>query len=61
MSDLVVALGLELVIEGVLYALLPDAMKRMMAQVLDMPANQLRAAGLVAAAVGLGIVWAVRS
>lgn len=61
MSDFVVALGLVLVIEGVLYALLPDAMKRMMAQVLDMPANQLRVAGLVAAVVGLGIVWVVRS
>ena len=61
MSDFVVALGLVLVIEGVLYALLPDAMKRMMAQVLDLPANQLRIAGLVAALVGLGIGWVVRS
>ena len=61
MSDFIVALGLVLVIEGVLYAVLPDAMKRIMTQVLDMPASQLRAAGLAAAVIGLGIVWAVRN
>ncbi|MDJ0948640.1 MAG: DUF2065 domain-containing protein [Alphaproteobacteria bacterium] len=61
MSDLVVALGLVLVIEGILYAALPDTMKRLMAQVMEMPVGQLRTAGLVAAAVGLSLVWVVRS
>lgn len=60
MSDLVVALGLVLVIEGAMYALFPDGMRRMMAQVMDMPAGTMRAAGLAAAAAGLLIVWLVR-
>jgi len=61
MSDLIVALGLVLVIEGVLYALFPDAMRRMMAQVLEMPPSMIRGAGLTAAVVGLVLVWLVRA
>ena len=60
MGDLITALGLALAIEGVLYALFPDAMKRMMAYVLDQAPGQMRLAGLAAAAVGVGIVWLVR-
>ncbi len=60
MADLVTALGLALAIEGVLYALFPDGMKRMMAIVLDQPSQQMRAVGLGAAAIGVIIVWLVR-
>lgn len=60
MADLATALGLALAIEGVLYALFPEGMKRMMAYVLDQPPNQMRAAGLAAAAGGVVIVWLVR-
>ncbi|MCB2099848.1 MAG: DUF2065 domain-containing protein [Rhodobacterales bacterium] len=60
MTDFLAALGLALAIEGVAYALFPDAMKRMMAQVLSLPSQQLRAAGLVAAALGVVFVWLVR-
>ena len=59
-SDLLVALGLVLVIEGLIYAIAPEAMKRMVAQVLALPASSLRIGGLVAAGVGLAVVWAVR-
>jgi uncharacterized protein YjeT (DUF2065 family) len=58
--DFVAALGLVLVIEGLLYALMPETMKRMMAQMQQLPAGPLRAAGLAAAAVGVAAVWAVR-
>ncbi len=54
------ALGLAIVIEGVCYALFPDAMKKMMLQVLAQPASTLRAVGIGAAAVGVIIVWLVR-
>lgn len=57
LTQLLTALALILVIEGTLYALFPDAMKRLMAQVLGIPASNLRAAGLFAAALGVGIVW----
>ena len=60
MSDFIVAVGLVLVIEGLLYAVAPDAMKRMMEQVMTIPATTLRGAGLVAMAVGVVIVYLVR-
>ena len=60
MSDLWVGLALVLVIEGALYALFPDAMKRAVMSIADMPAAILRNAGLVAAVVGVAIVWLVR-
>lgn len=61
MSDLFAALGLAIAIEGILYALFPDGMKRMIAMVLTQPSGQMRAAGLAAALVGVSIVWLVRS
>jgi uncharacterized protein YjeT (DUF2065 family) len=59
-ADLITALALVLVIEGALYALFPDAMKRAVLSIADLPASILRNAGLVAAAVGVAIVWLVR-
>lgn len=60
MEDFIAATGLVLVIEGVLYALFPAGMQRMMARALEIPPAVLRNGGLAAAVVGLGIVWAVR-
>ncbi len=60
MADFLTALALAIAIEGTLYALFPEGMKRMMAQVLGQPAQNLRVAGVVAAAIGVGIVWLVR-
>ncbi len=60
MADFITALGLVLVIEGVAYALFPDAMKRMMVQILEMPTPTLRTASVTAAVIGVGIVWMVR-
>ncbi|HZS84876.1 MAG TPA: DUF2065 domain-containing protein [Stellaceae bacterium] len=60
MKDLWTALALVLVLEGVVYALFPEGMKRMAAQMLTVPAPMLRAAGLVAACLGVGAVWLVR-
>ena len=59
-DDLVTALALLLVIEGALYALFPDAMKRMLARMMTMPAATLRTAGIVSAVAGVAIVWLVR-
>jgi uncharacterized protein YjeT (DUF2065 family) len=60
MSALVTALGLALAIEGILYALFPDAMRKMMAQLLSQPPTVVRTSGLLAAAVGVVSVWLVR-
>ena len=60
MTVFLTALGLAIVIEGVCYALFPDAMKKMMQHVLAQPTSTLRAFGIGAAAVGVVIVWLVR-
>jgi len=60
MSDFAVALGLVLVIEGVIYAAFPASLKRMMATALGIPDSTLRAGGLAAAATGLFVVWLIR-
>lgn len=59
-DDLVLAVALLLVIEGALYALFPEGMKRMLARIMVMPAGALRTAGLVSAVAGVAIVWLVR-
>ncbi len=60
MQDLLTALALILVIEGLLLCLLPETMKRMVVDVLTLPTNVLRIGGLVAAAVGVFVVWLIR-
>lgn len=60
MKDFLTAVALAIAIEGVVYALFPDAMKRMMARVLTQPTTMLRTAGLIAAAVGVAVVWVIR-
>ena len=46
MTDLVTALGLMLVIEGALYALFPDNMRRMTAQIANTIQNVLQPDGV---------------
>ena len=60
MRDLIVALGLVLALEGMLYAAAPGAMKRMIESLLELPESRIRWVGLVTAIVGVGIVWFVR-
>ena len=60
MTDLITALALAITLEGIAYALFPDGMKRMMAYALEQPAGALRAAGLMAAAGGVAVLWLVR-
>jgi uncharacterized protein YjeT (DUF2065 family) len=60
MSDLVVAIGLVFVIEGLAYAAFPGAVRRMLGLIEQTPEATLRMGGLVAACTGLFIVWLVR-
>jgi len=57
---LLTALALAIAIEGIVYALFPDAMKRMMAQVMEQPSGSIRAAGLAAAVAGVFVLWLVQ-
>lgn len=60
MSDLFAALALAVVLEGLLYAAFPEQMKRMIAQMLEIPAQQLRLGALVVAGIGLLMLAVVR-
>ncbi|HKS88363.1 MAG TPA: DUF2065 domain-containing protein [Stellaceae bacterium] len=60
MRDFGTGVALVLVIEGVLYALFPDGMKRIAARAMLVPPQMLRASGLLAAALGVAIVWLLR-
>ena len=60
MRDLWTGLALVLVIEGALYALFPEGMKRVAARALLVPPQAMRLAGLAAACVGVARVWLVR-
>jgi uncharacterized protein YjeT (DUF2065 family) len=60
MRDLLTALALILVIEGIVYALLPEWMKRLAARATTTPAQALRLGGLAAACLGVILVWALR-
>ena len=55
-----VAVGLMLVLEGLLYAAFPAGMKQAIRAALDMPDATLRTVGLVAAVAGVTIVWLAR-
>ena len=57
MKELVIAFGLLLFIEGILYALFPSKMKNMLKTIEKMEVNQLRTGGLVFALIGFAIVW----
>lgn len=60
-ADLAAALGLLLVIEGVLPFANPASSKRAMAAFSAASDSTLRIAGLVSMALGLGLLWLVRS
>ena len=60
MKELVIAFGLLLFIEGILYALFPSKMKNMLKKIDIIKENQLRAGGLVFAIIGFLIIWYVK-
>ncbi len=57
MQDFIVALGLVFVIEGVLWAMFPGYLIRMLEAAKEMPLQNLRYLGLGAVAIGVVIVW----
>lgn len=60
MQDLITAIGLLLVLEGLLYGGFPRTAMRMAKDVSEAPETYLRTAGMVALVLGVGIVWMVR-
>ncbi|AWM86280.1 DUF2065 domain-containing protein [Microvirga sp. 17 mud 1-3] len=60
MQDLVAALGLALVVEGILFAAFPDGMRRAMYEAAHSPSDRMRLVGILSAIGGLGIIWLIR-
>jgi uncharacterized protein YjeT (DUF2065 family) len=60
MSDFVVAVALVLVLEGIMFAAFPAMAKRAMVSAMEAPEATLRIVGIVAAVIGVALVWAVR-
>ncbi len=60
MDDLAVAIGLVLVIEGLLWALAPRVGRKLLAATADVPESSLRLAGAFAVAAGVFLVWMIR-
>ena len=56
-EELIIAIGLLLFIEGILYALFPSKMKNMLKTIEKFPISQLRIGGLLFALIGFIIVW----
>ncbi len=61
MKELIIAFGLFLFIEGVLYALFPSKMKNMLLKLNEVNDSQLRTGGLVFAIIGFFIILYLKS
>ena len=61
MRELVIAFGLFLFIEGILYALFPAKMKIMLKKLELVKDSQLRSGGLIFAFIGFIIVYFIKS
>jgi len=60
MSEFIIAVGLVFVIEGLVYAAFPGAMRNMVNELARMPDQTLRTCGLFAVGLGVFIVWLVK-
>ena len=61
MNELVIAFGLFLFIEGILYAIFPAKMKNMLKRLELVKDSQLRSGGLIFAIIGFIIIYYIKS
>ena len=61
MKELILAFGLFLFIEGILYALFPSKMKSMLLKLNDINNSQLRSGGLIFTVIGFVIIWYIKN
>ena len=61
MKELIIAFGLFLFIEGIIYALFPSKMKNMLKKIDTISDAQLRIGGLIFSVIGFLIVWYFKS
>ena len=61
MKELIIAFGLFLFIEGILYALFPAKMKNMLKKLELVKDSQLRSGGLIFAIIGFIIIYNIKN
>ena len=61
MKELIIAFGLFLFIEGILYAIFPSKMKSMLNKLELIKDSQLRSGGLIFAVIGFIIVYYMKN
>ena len=61
MKELIIAFGLFLFIEGILYAIFPLKMKNMLKKLELIKVNQLRLGGLLFAIIGFVIIYYIKN
>tara|TARA_Y100001935_G_scaffold251402_1_gene253242 strand:+ start:701 stop:892 length:192 start_codon:yes stop_codon:yes gene_type:complete len=61
MKELILALGLFLFIEGLLYAIFPSKMKNMLNKLNQISEDKLRYGGLIFSVIGFLIIWYFKS
>ncbi|MHA7850897.1 MULTISPECIES: DUF2065 domain-containing protein [Roseovarius] len=60
-ETLLLALGLVLIVEGLVYALAPSLLERMLLALTTLSEDQRRMMGLIALALGVAMVWAAKT
>ncbi|MFO1148210.1 MAG: DUF2065 domain-containing protein [Alsobacter sp.] len=60
MLDFLGGVGLVFAIEGLLFAAFPGFVRSRMTEALSLGEGKMRTVGIVSAAVGVAIIWAVR-
>ena len=61
MKELIIAFGLFLFIEGILYALFPSKMKNILKKIEIIKESQLLIGGLIFAIIGFFIIWYIKN
>lgn len=60
METILLAIGLVLIVEGLVYALAPSLVEQLLAAMRAMPVETRRMVGLVALALGVVFLWVAR-
>ena len=61
MRELIIAFGLFLFIEGILYAIFPSKMKNILLKLNDVKNRDLRIGGLIFAFLGFIVIWYIKN
>ena len=61
MTWILLALGLVLVVEGLVFALAPSRLEELLAVISRMPVETRRLIGLTALAIGVLLIWIARA